>query len=448
MKKRLKMSCLRSFVAMLSLGLLAMHSEAATNLWQTFQIASQNNAAIHADQKIKNAGVETYLSSLSTLFPQLSGNATWLKDYHNSNVSGNYKTETYGLTASQVLFNPKLWMGNISNYHTSRSVSANYDYQYQQFIQQVIQDYFAVLEAKDILNVDQANVDHLKTAYDQALIQYKVGVAVETAVKQAEAQYKQALATQIQDQNQLQSAKQKLQAVTNQPVGDLLSLRKNLVFSFPEPLDLKAWIALGLLQNKNLIAAEQSAASSRAAFESDVGAWLPAVSLQLSVTDANSRLSGDSDVISSLGIHHTIDRKIAFAFTWNLFGGANGANPYSIEEGANIYASAQDTQLQTRRNTEAAIKQDFNRVRADLQNIAEYQAAVAASQASLNQYEARFKVGLSTMVEVLQQVDTLYQAQSDYLQSQYNFINDQIQLKLDAGILSLKDLQLLNQLLN
>jgi outer membrane protein len=448
MKKRLKTSYLGYLMGMMSLGLLGTPAEAATNLWQTFQIASQNNAGIHADQKVKNAGVETYLSSLSGLFPQLSANATWIKDYHSGGVSGSYQTESYGASASQILFNPQAWMTNISNYHTSRSVSANYDYQYQQFIQLVVQDYFAVLKAKDILNVDLANVDHLKTAYDQALVQYKVGIAVEAAVKQAEAQYKQALATQIQDQNSLQSAKQSLQAVTNQPVGDLLALQKNLVFSFPEPVNVGSWISLGLASNKNLISATQNTAASRAAFESDVGAWMPSVSLLLSVTDANPRTYGNSYLISSLRVNHSIDRKIAFAFTWDLFGGANGANPYSIEEGANIYASAQDTQLQTRRNIQTLVKQDFNNVKADLQNIAQYQAAVAASQASLDQYEARFKVGLSTMLEVLQQVDTLYQAQSDYLQSQYNFINDQIQLKLDAGVLSDKDVQLLNQLLD
>jgi outer membrane protein len=138
---------------------------------------------------------------------------------------------------------------------------------------------------------------------------------------------------------------------------------------------------------------------------------------------------------------------VAFDFTWNLFGGATGANPYSIEKGAAIYEAAQDTQRQTYRNTRADIIGDFNRVTADLQSISRYRAAVEANEVALTQYQARFKVGLSTMLEVLQGVDALYQAQSQYLQSEYQFINDQIQLKLDAGTLAEKDLQSLNKFL-
>jgi outer membrane protein len=442
------------------LGILALSgvpAEAATNLWQVFQMANQNNAGIHADQKIKTASFESYFSSFSGLLPQVSAAASVIRNSHSgsgSEADGTYQTQGYSLVASQVLFDANLWMTNVSAYHTAEAAGATYRYQYQQFIQLVIQDYFAVLEAKDLVNVDVANVANFKTAYDQALAQYKVGLEVETAVKQAEARYKQAQATQIQDENHLQSAKQNLQAVINQPVDELFSLRGNLAFAFPTAMgstprknDVKSWVQLGIHNNQNLLAAQQAASASEAAFGSDIGAWLPAVSLQLSVTDNNSHASGNPSVLSALGITHSIDRKVAFVFNWNLFGGSTGANPYSIQEGAAIYAASEDTRLQTYRNTGALVTQDFNNVTADLQNIEQYRAAVVASQSALEQYEARFKVGLSTMLEVLQQVDSLYQSRSQYLQSEYRFINDEVKLKLDSGTLSVKDLEELNHLL-
>jgi outer membrane protein len=420
---------------------------ASKNLWQIFQLSAQNNAAIHANQKVSDASLDSYLSSFAGLFPQLSATATVKKDHYDGLASGTYDAASYTASATQVLFNPVLFMTVLSRYHTAQSSSLLYRYQYQQFIQLVTQRYFAVLKAADQVNVDNANVDNLKMAYDQALAQYKVGVLVETSVKQAEAKYKQAQATKIQDENILQSSKQQLQAVTGLPVGTLYPLKSNLVFHFPEPNSLDQWLTIGLSNNQNLKAAEQTVLSNRATFESDVGAWLPSVALVLSVTDTNAHLDGDADVISALSLSHSIDRKVAFDFTWNLFGGPTGANPYSIEKGAAIYEAAQDTKRQTYRNTRASIIGDFNHVTADLQSISRYQAAVEANQVALNQYQARFKAGLSTMLEVLQGVDALYQAQSQYLQSEYQFINDEIQLKLDVGTLSEKDLQSLNTLL-
>jgi len=436
-------------LALATLGcMLVLPGYGLSDLWQIFQIANQNGASIQAEEKTSAASLNAFRSSAAGLFPQVSTSAVFSDENSQGEESGTFRTETYSASLSQVVFSPYQWMSVVSGYHTARSARSSYFYEYQQFIQTVIEDYFAVLKAEDVLRVDQANVSDLNSAYIQALAQYKVGISTVTAVKQAEAGYRQAEATEIQDENALQSAKQNLQAITNVPVTELLPLQEDLVWHLPQPANVAGWLQLALVNNQNLQASEEATKSGKAALESRVGDWLPVVSLEASITDPHS----DANQTIFPEQNNEIDRKVELNLSWNLFTGpgssdALGANPSSIQQGANLYEADRETQEQIYRNTQMAVKQDFNQAQADLSNITQYQAAVVAGQAALLQYQARFKVGMATMTEVLQQVDDLYQDEQEYLSSQYSFINDVVQLKLDAGVLDVRDLQSLNHLL-
>jgi outer membrane protein len=74
---------------------------------------------------------------------------------------------------------------------------------------------------------------------------------------------------------------------------------------------------------------------------------------------------------------------------------------------------------------------------------ADKQTIVSARNA-LKATEAGYVVGTRTMVDVLDDLSTVYQAQQQYADDQYRYINSTIALKESAGTLSVSDLSQIN----
>lgn len=422
------------------------------SLWQIFQLAHQNAASNQANLETQYSKINAYRSSASSLFPQVSGTAAYTAgSYDSATAHDSYRAHVYTGTVTQQIFEPVLWMSVASSFNTAQNAISTYNYQYQQFIQSVIKQYFAVLQAKDILDVDTAQTKYLKHVFDQALVQYKVGVGTVTSAKQAQASYKEAVATQIGAQNNLRDAKVSLEATTNAPIRNLKPLKTNVQLTLPTPSTPLNWVELAVAHNQNLKANRYLTRATKDNLDGRVSDWMPSVDVVGTIskpeTNANDAVSG------AIGIGHSIDRSVALNLTWNLFTGpssadANGANPSSINEGANLYASQQLQELQVLRDTKSGVRQDLATVQSDFANVKRYKASVAAGQAAVDQYQAMFKVGTTTMSDYLKQVSNLYASKQKLFEAEYGYINDKVQLNLDAGILSPKEIQYLNTLLS
>ncbi|NCX93327.1 MAG: hypothetical protein EBX40_01460, partial [Gammaproteobacteria bacterium] len=122
-------------IGLISLGL--MSSAYADDLWQVFQLASQNAQTIHANASTRDASVDSFRSKFLGFFPQASASATYNDvGYDSGGASANYKNRVYTVQVSQVIFNPNLWNQVLGAKKTAQSAIATYQYQYQQFIQQ------------------------------------------------------------------------------------------------------------------------------------------------------------------------------------------------------------------------------------------------------------------------------------------------------------------------
>ena len=74
-------------------------------------------------------------------------------------------------------------------------------------------------------------------------------------------------------------------------------------------------------------------------------------------------------------------------------------------------------------------------------------AAVVSAQSSVEATQAGYEVGTRTIVDVLISQQTLLQAQSNYSQARHAFVLDGLLLKQAAGVIEVKDLALINALL-
>jgi outer membrane protein len=179
------------------------------------------------------------------------------------------------------------------------------------------------------------------------------------------------------------------------------------------------------------------------------GSMLPSISLQ--ATYANNNFQGGDT--AAYGLSQGIDKEVAIVATWNIFqtpavsASADSSGPlWSLTvKQQKLYEAQQANEDYTLRALVASVRQDYLNVVADSQSVKAYQQSVISGQASLAQYQAQYKVGTQTLTAVLQQVQNLYQAKQNYSQAQYKYITDLLQLKLDAGTLSVTDVQDLNQ---
>ena len=79
--------------------------------------------------------------------------------------------------------------------------------------------------------------------------------------------------------------------------------------------------------------------------------------------------------------------------------------------------------------------------------ISAYQQAMKSATLQLESTQLGFQEGLRNSVEVLDSQQILFNAKLNVLESRYNYIMNFINLKLSAGMLSIEDLDEINQYL-
>ena len=94
------------------------------------------------------------------------------------------------------------------------------------------------------------------------------------------------------------------------------------------------------------------------------------------------------------------------------------------------------------------IETDFYNVISTIKRIQSLKQSVVAADSAYQQYQVRFKVGNATITDVLDQLKTLYQSESQLAEAKYAYITNMLNLKLDAGILSPEDIDDFNHWLD
>ncbi len=387
--------------------------------------------------------------ALGALLPNLTFSAVAQQTYGQSgNTSGTYRAYSAGAELKQVLFDYNLYQTYQSTKQSSLQAEETYASQKQTFILNVATAYFNVLNAKDQLSFAKANLDAVKSTLEQSEVKAKVGMATQVDVKVAEANYYSALAQLKADENSLQSAYYQLYQYTGVKTEALAALKNGLNFTKPYPDDIDAWVEKGEMNNTSLRAQIYAQAAAQKALSATTGAFLPTVSLdaQYNVND----FKGDSSAMAANAFAGALSTApgnvktgyIGLTFTWNILNG--GADYATRKQAAFSYQAAEFSTLDQQRTIKQSIQADFYNVVSAVKQIQALRQSVIAAESSYEQYQARYKVGTATVNDVLTQLQTLYQNKSLLATATYSYITSVLQLKLDAGTLSEKDINAFN----
>ena len=461
-------------LAALPMGIALANIAGAEDLMQIYDQARNSDPTLAAAESTKYATVEDVPIARAPLLPQLNASLSYLRDDNNSrslspqlvtteqDSVGNYVLLPFDTISksrsrqaqgvlSQSIFN---W-GNIERlkqaHETAASSDSDYETASQDLMVRTATAYFGVLTAEDQLKFAQLNEKSLLKQLDQAEQRYEVGLSAITDVHVARAQHDAAVAQVITAQNAVDTARESLVQITGKDFGDLKKLRDQLPLERPQPDQVQAWVDLANTSSPSI----QSQQHLVEAAEHNVHAFrsghLPTLSASITRTDTpgwgttRSIIPGQEDS----GLFHTNglvgDTTIGVTLAVPIFSG--GLVTAQTRQAAFQRDTQKDNLELTRRTVFANTRNAYRAVIAGISEVEATRQAVVSAQSGLDATQAGFEVGTKTILDVLTSQSTLLNAQSAYSQARHQFVLSGLQLKDAAGILTGKDIEAVNALL-
>lgn len=382
----------------------------------------------------------------------LTGNAQ--RQYNNSapqlfipNSNGYNYDYGFVLTVSQPVFNLPAWDAIKSAKASVKSATATYLFASQDLMRRTVRAYVFVLQAYDRLRFQLARK---RAVYEQLKVareQFKVGLIAITGVYDARAVYDQAVALSISDQNDLNDRLEDLAVITGIHYLRLRGIGQRVPLVSPKPNDINTWADVAVSQNYQLMAQNYAVLAARETLKQQSVSWMPQLSLQGTYTNDNqsSLDEGNVSLPRILSVIPSIrTNNVLYGMVLNFPVVQGGLVTANTRQAQYNYLSASDQREFIYRSVISQTRQSFLGIVTGISKVkADWQSVISARNA-LEATKAGYEVGTRTMVDVLDDVTALYQAQQQYADDQYLYILNSIELKYNAGTLSVKDIKTIN----
>lgn len=424
----------------------------AAGLIEVYQQALQSDPTFKAAYATEMSVAESVPSSLASLLPQvgLGSSIGWTKTATDSNnyatgashtnaplhTTLRQRTTDVNLNVTQKIFDFNNWLKLASAAASVKAAKATYNAAAQDLMQRTAQAYFDILQAQDMLRFSVAEKQALYQEYLQAKEQLNVGVATITDVDNAKAAYDGSIADYIAAKNDLENVRENLRSITGILYSSLNPLKITIPLIMPAPVDINQWVSVGIQQNWNFVSSKYNTLAAKRDIWAARGGHLPTVSAQASYDNELVKTYGGNGRTRAKGPAAEIDLSMP------IFSG--GAVTSATRKAIADYEFASSQEEVTYRQVINTTRKAYLGVMSGISSVKAQQQAVISNQSALNGTKEGYKVGTSTMVDVLLAQKALYQSQRDYAASRYNYVLSIIALKQSAGTLSADDLARIN----
>ncbi|MBL8262591.1 MAG: TolC family outer membrane protein [Xanthomonadaceae bacterium] len=433
----------------LALALIALPLGArAEDLLQTYELARNSDPQFAAAESNRLATREGAVQSRAAFLPQVGGSvgANYSDTTSHLRSAGSRSdgsgSRSYGFSVDQSLFD----LGDINRHRSQLALAEAADFQLEaagdSLITRTSAAYFNVLIAIETLAAAEAQETALKKQFDFADKRLEVGLAPITDVHEARAQYDRARANTIVTRNALLDAYRALEEITGSDVRALRALPQDFQPQLPSSNDANGWVDIALENNPALRAKTLEVRSAESSVSAARAAHLP--SLGLRATYGNGRPFGEP--INPGDVDSSDTSTIGVTLTVPIFSG--GATQSRVRQAIAQRDAASDQLEQQRR---ALVRNTRNAYETLVAGISEVEARKAAVFSARSAYEASqvgLEVGTRTVLDVLNNQQTLFNAEREYALSRYNFLQNRLQLEQAAGTLDVDDLADINRLLS
>ena len=438
----------------------ALHAE---DLLQTYSLARNNDpqyAAAEAGQRVTAEGA---VQARAQMLPQVNGSATVTRSRSTSEagqpqydpvtgliVSGGSRTTDSTSRNGQVSARQMVFDASVLSQHRAQLLQSRAgEYQVEaagdDLITRTSRAYFNVLVAMETLAAAEAQESALKQQFDFADKRLEVGMAPITDMYEARAQYESARANTIVQRNALEDAYQALAEITGQPVRNLMALPDDFKPQLPPEGGADEWVQRAIDGNPALAAqrtqrdaAEQNISTARAGY-------LPSVYANGSYGMQRSDSTTDALGRSTQSDSRSHGPSIGFTLSVPIF---NGFATQSRVRQAIAQRDVADEQLeQQKRALERNTRNAYQSLVAGISGVEARRLALVSAQSAYDASQVGLEVGTRTVLDVLLNRQSLFNAQQAYAQAKYNYLQYRLQLEQAAGTLDVTDVQDINRLL-
>jgi len=455
---------LRSLIVALGLSVvmgtaLPTSSQAETmNLLEIYEMALENDPAIREAHANRDAAKQAWPQARANLLPQLSLTASYQDRTRERIVSqagqvpldpsrSDDTTTQYSLSMDQTLFDWAQFKGLGRAEAEVAAAETEYEAALQDLAIRTAETYFDLLAAIDQLASAEANEEAIQRQRDRSERRFEVGLVAITDVQEAKAAYDQAVADRISAQRNVNLYRERMREIIGIYPGEIAAPVEDMELALPEPADPEAWVIQAQSGNLEVVAARfQLDAAEKDLAQSRAGHY-PTLNLNASYTDTDS--SGRTRIpeqgISQRDFFEQEQYQFSIQLNVPLFSGGRVSSQTSEARSRML---AQVSRLERlSRQAERETRDAFMGVSSERSRVRALAQAVESSRTALTSTQAGFEVGTRTTVDVLDARRSLFEAQTSFARSKYDFLLNKLRLQAATGALGITDIESVNALL-
>ncbi|HEX7026072.1 MAG TPA: TolC family outer membrane protein, partial [Gammaproteobacteria bacterium] len=401
----------------------------ATDLMTFYQLAEAQDPQIRAATANYLAEQQVVPQTRAALLPQISGlvesSETTIDEVvvdgvpQPSEDSG--ETFSWNVNLSQSVYDHSRWQRLRQANALAAGAEADYIAAQQELILRVAEAYFNVLAAQDTVEFAEAETKAVGQQLEQAKQRFEVGLIAITDVKESQAQYDQAVASEIAARNVLSASREALWALTSQYPEDLAELIQEIPLRSPEPDVKEEWVDKALAENLSLLAAQFQRRAAQLEISAQRGGHFPSLTLTArhGYADAENQVFG---TVVTTGSRESETTTVGINLSVPIFSG--GGIRAQVKEAVYRRDAARENEEGVRRLVIQQTRNAYQNVIADISRVKALQQALISSEAAYRATEAGFEVGTRNAVEVLLSLRNTFSARRDYAQARYDYLLD------------------------
>ncbi|MCG8670604.1 MAG: TolC family outer membrane protein [Pseudomonadales bacterium] len=429
-------------------GLLPQASLSFRYAEQEYEGASLDTSEIFNDSDVSacNEGIDTIgglgpgdtvtgsdLINASRCFNLL----TDLNNLSTTSSTQSYTVEQMGVTVTQPLFRMDRWYKYRGAQKLENSAQADLAYAQQDLIIRTAEAYFGVLKAQEELRIAKTEEKSLKTQLIEIKNRYKLGLVRDTELFEVQASFDLARAIRIKAEGEVDNLKETIRLMTRQTTVLVNPLPEDIPVELPKPLDVEDWEEFAKRNNYQVVAAQFAVDGAATTKREKRAGHMPTVDLYFDYTDRD--VGGGftpSSKTQTIGINVNVP----------LYAG--GITSSQEKQAKYQHEESKSNLILARRNAIMETRQYHRRVSTDVATVKANLRAVKSNNSAYQSIKNGYESGLRLLTDLLASQSRVYQARKELTTSRYDYILNTLRLKQAAGILSPKDLEVLNSWLD
>lgn len=426
--------------ALITISLTVVLPQAAysESLLEVYQKALANDPELKAQQAAFEASQDIVNIQQSVNRPQINGEAGYGTSHTSTSQHVNSSTDSidFTLSISQSLLNFQnryLIEGAQIQEQIAAMELASAE---QSLLLRSAEAYFNVLNAFDQLRSAQTEQTLLANRLEQIQERFDVGLIPINDVLEAQANLDTAIATTLAADANLGVERENLASISGSYSAAIAPLKAGFNAPSPQPDDRQTWLDQALQSNLALKIQSLRVDAANSSHRATQHADSPTLSGTAGLSRNEDLQSSGNSRTTSLGVTLSVP----------LYAGGR----YSAQkrQSAQDIIQAQERLRLAQRNTVRDARSLFLSLKSSEALLKAREQVIISTQSALNASQAGYDAGIRDIIDVNNAQKEAFQAQRNYSTALYGYLLDSLNLKALAGLLTVADLEALDNALD